>query len=647
MSPTSRRIFLYWLLLLVPTLVVGGGAIFLLQRERERIARQGEYAQEASRAAVATRARLVGETIELIVGDVQAGLLDALAAEPERGVDALLTRWEGANPLVRTGFRASVDGRLQRPEARTADENGRGFLRRFAAPLAERTPWSQPAAATAPAKLKRETTLSENESTPRQEASRNVALAQSARRDVQDLLRSSSSYASSAPAPAEARRIEGFADAARSANQPTAGVRNGVASAGRSAAAEADAVVGGDAQARRSKLAPAPAAPAAAMVTSAVMAKEGSADDRRGWLPLSVDGRLHVIGWVQPAGTADVRGVELNLAALVSRLGGALPVEFSEGEGYALRDEQGRVLHQAGAVSTAAAPLVRVPLAVALLPGWEVAGYLPAGATKLGGGAGFFGLSMMLVAIFVTAILAGGSLLLRQARRSEDEAAQKTSFVGNVSHEFKTPLTTIRLYAELLEQDRVRDQAQGREYLRTIGRETQRLARLVNNVLDFSRLEQGRKKYARVTVDLGAELTRLLETHTPRVAEAGLVLRREIPDTPVTVATDRDALEQIVLNLIDNACKYAAEGGEVTVALATRPGGGATVRVADRGPGVPPEHRERIFEKFHRVDDALTAEKTGAGLGLSIARQLARGLGGELRYAPRAGAGAEFVLELP
>ena len=113
------------------------------------------------------------------------------------------------------------------------------------------------------------------------------------------------------------------------------------------------------------------------------------------------------------------------------------------------------------------------------------------------------------------------------------------------------------------------------------------------------------------------------------------------------VIGDRDAIEQIVLNLIDNACKYAAEGGEVTVSVAARPARGAEVRVADRGPGVPAEHRERIFEKFHRVDDALTAEKTGAGLGLSIARQLARGLGGELRYEPRAGAGAEFVLELP
>jgi signal transduction histidine kinase len=109
---------------------------------------------------------------------------------------------------------------------------------------------------------------------------------------------------------------------------------------------------------------------------------------------------------------------------------------------------------------------------------------------------------------------------------------------------------------------------------------------------------------------------------------------------------DRDALEQVLLNLIDNACKYAAAGGEVAVSVAPGEGGGAVVRVADRGPGVPPAQRERVFEKFHRVDEALTAERAGAGLGLSIARQLARGMGGDLRCAARAGGGAEFVLEL-
>ena len=253
----------------------------------------------------------------------------------------------------------------------------------------------------------------------------------------------------------------------------------------------------------------------------------------------------------------------------------------------------------------------------------------------------------MLTGLFVLAILASGSLLLRQAEASATEARQKTSFVANVSHELKTPLTTIRLYAELLEQGRVRDDVQRAGFLRTISAETQRLARLVNNVLDFSKLEQGKKLYARVPLELGAELAALLDTHAPRVAEAGLRLERELPDTPVWLTTDRDAFAQIVLNLVENACKYAAAGGEVTVTLGERTGGGAAVRVLDRGPGVPAEQREKIFDQFYRADTALTAEKTGAGLGLSIARQLARGLGGDVRHEPRAGGGAAFVLELP
>lgn len=138
---------------------------------------------------------------------------------------------------------------------------------------------------------------------------------------------------------------------------------------------------------------------------------------------------------------------------------------------------------------------------------------------------------------------------------------------------------------------------------------------------------------------------RLAEVHAPRLTEAGLALEARLPES-FPFNGDRDAVAQIVLNLLDNACKYAAEGGAVLLALAsTAPG--ARVTVADRGPGVPDGQQERVFEKFHRVDDRLTAEKGGAGLGLSIARQLARGLGGDLVYHAREGGGAEFVLTLP
>jgi signal transduction histidine kinase len=358
------------------------------------------------------------------------------------------------------------------------------------------------------------------------------------------------------------------------------------------------------------------------------------------------DGRMHLLGWLQPGGVGEVRGVEVEMTALVSRLGGALPADLATDEGYILRDDKGRVVHQAGKVpNDRVPPVAQIPLAATLLPGWEVVAFQALVVTESGGG--FFFIGLMLTAILVTAILAGGSLLLWQARRSEADAVQKTSFVANVSHEFKTPLTTIRLYAELLEQGRVQDSEKRSEYLKTIGRETHRLARLVNNVLDFSRLEQGRKKYQLAPFDLTSALAQLLDTHGPRIAEAGLVLKRELPVDEVSVTSDCDAVGQIMINLLDNACKYAASGGEVVVALRSGENGGAELRVSDRGPGVPPEHRERIFDKFHRVDDTLTAEKGGAGLGLSIARQLARGLGGELRYMPRVGGGAEFIFELP
>ncbi|MBL9186134.1 MAG: HAMP domain-containing histidine kinase [Opitutaceae bacterium] len=617
MSPVSRRIFLYWLLLLVPTLVVGGGAVVLLQREQARLTERGAVADEARRAAMAARARLIVENVELLVGDVQAGLLDTLAAEPAAGLDAFLANLEQTNPLVRVAFRATADGRMLRPAALSGGENAAWSLRQFGA----QPPWSVEAESR-DEKDKLEKKVAEPEA--RKEVSANVLQVQSARRDVQDLARNRSSYAN--------QEAVGLSEIAGTAPAAPA-----------VAAADQSKVTRGAAFSSGSRPVAAPSAPLAA---KPAFAAKDAARDRRGWVPATVDGRLRLVGWLQPGGAGEVRGVELELAAIISRLAGALPAEIEPGDGYALRDELGRVLHQAGVIPSGAEPMLRVPLAAALLPGWEVGAYFTPTAADAGGGLGFFGLGVLLIAIFVAAILAGGSLLLWQARRSEEEAAQKTSFVANVSHEFKTPLTTIRLYAELLEQGRVRDAAQGGDYLRTIGRETQRLARLVNNALDFSRLEQGRKKFDREPVDLTVELGRILDAQGPRLAEAGLTLHREL-SAALTITTDRDALEQIILNLIDNACKYAAEGGELTVGVAAGAGGGAIMRVADRGPGVPAEHRERIFEKFHRVDDALTAEKTGAGLGLSIARQLARGLGGDLRCAPRAGGGAEFVLTLP
>ncbi|MBI2517379.1 MAG: HAMP domain-containing histidine kinase [Opitutae bacterium] len=556
--------------------------------------------------------------MELLVGDVTAGLLDTLGAMPTAGLDAELTLWQKNNPLVRTAFRCTPDGRIMHPPA-GADEEARAFRRRFAPLFEGNPPWRQPAgyaqaSRVASPEAEQAAGQRKDEYVAQQQALQNVAKVQSARREAQDVAKYKA-YRTAGSSTAPTMMASTEADAGQLADKKTAYDSYDSASG----AAVATPALGNDFGATRS-----------------------------GWLPWTTDGRLHLLGWLDQPALGEVRGVEVKLEALIARLGGVLPAETGAGEGYALRDDKGRIMHQTGWIPRSGAePAARVELSATTLPGWTVVAFLDAPARSSAAGPGLLLVGSLLIGILIVAILAGGSLLLWQARRSEAEAVQKTSFVANVSHEFKTPLTTIRLYAELLEQGRVAEEAKRTDYLRTIGRETERLARLVGNALDFSRLEQGRKKYAREPLDLRAELARLLDTHAPRLAEAGLVLHRSLPTGPVAVTSDRDALGQIVLNLLDNAAKYAAAGGEVTVELAARPAGGAVVRVLDRGPGVPPEHRDRIFEKFHRVDDTLIAEKSGTGLGLSIARQLARGLGGDLRYEPRTDGGAAFILELP
>lgn len=621
MSPVTRRIVAYWLLLLVATLVAGGAGILLLKREQARLAEQRADTLEARRAAVVARAGLVAENIELLVGDMQAGLLETLGTLPAAGLNESLTDWQRVNPLVRTAFRTLSDGTILHPARSTADEEAQGFRRRFGSILSENAPWlAKDAPAKAKAFAEAEAVAQSNEADfARQQVYSNRERTQSARRDARETSKISSS--------ARAAETQLYADA---------GLQAAAAPSVSSLAADKKFAEG-----KRSE--PLLDAPLAKTVAKPI------ASGRSGWATGTAGGRPYLLGWVEMPAVGEVRGVEMELAALIARLAGGLPAVTGTGEGYVLRDERGRVMHQAGRVpENGSEPAVRLPVAEGALPGWEVVAYLeaPPGESS-DGGSGFFLFGSLLAATLGVAILAGGSLLLWQARRSEAEAAQKTSFVANVSHEFKTPLTTIRLYAELLEQGRVAGEEKRTDYLRTIGRETQRLARLVGNALEFSRLEQGKKKFDLAPLDVGAVLGRLLDTHAPRLAEAGLRVERHLPTTPLTLTTDRDALEQIVLNLLDNAAKYAASGGEVTVELEVRSAGGATVRVLDRGPGVPATHRERVFEKFHRVDDALTAEQSGTGLGLSIARQLARGLGGDVRCEPREGGGAVFILDLP
>jgi signal transduction histidine kinase len=371
-------------------------------------------------------------------------------------------------------------------------------------------------------------------------------------------------------------------------------------------------------------------------------ASRSDAAERRGWIPWFEGDQLFLLGWLERGGR--VMGIELETTALLARVIQSFPREERLDRAWALLDGAGSVQHQTGGLDIAkgAKPVLTIGLGSAL-PHWQVALYTA--GSPAGGGGSVRLASLLVVAALLFSILAGGSLVLWQAGRRSREARQKTTFVSNVSHELKTPLTTLRLYAELLREGRVQGEEKQRHYLDVMISECARLGRLVNNMLDFSRLEQQRRTYAVEPLELTAWLDAFMEPQRIRLQEAGLELAIHRPAGSLTVRTDRDALEQAVLNLLDNAVKYAATGKVVEIRLEEQ-AGAVLLDVLDRGPGVSEGLRERIFENFYRLNSSLTARVPGSGLGLSIARRMLRDLGGDLTCLSRDGGGACFQIKL-
>ncbi|MFT5241968.1 MAG: signal transduction histidine kinase, partial [Kiritimatiellia bacterium] len=370
------------------------------------------------------------------------------------------------------------------------------------------------------------------------------------------------------------------------------------------------------------------------------------AHSESGWIPWFTENRLDLLGWIQYRPQGDVYGAELEMMAVLSRLVELLQDRVHDGWVVVLRNGMGRAVHQAGEHKIEKGTLASASLALdPALPHWRLELFAPP-ASGTFAGQSFMLLSGLILAIFVVAIVSGGGLLTWQALRISRDAQRKTSFVSNVSHELKTPLTSIRMYAELMSEGRVADADKQHHYLSVIAEESQRLTRLVNNVLDFGRLEQGRKKYCVVDVELGAFLEAFSDMNQLRFSEIGMTLELQKPDGAIHIRTDLDALEQSLLNLLDNTIKYAAEGKSVSLQLASERDV-CRIDVLDRGPGVPRAHRKRIFEKFHRIDSSLASSQPGSGLGLSIARGLLRDLGGDLEYRARDGGGSCFSIVLP
>jgi hypothetical protein len=230
---------------------------------------------------------------------------------------------------------------------------------------------------------------------------------------------------------------------------------------------------------------------------------------------------------------------------------------------------------------------------------------------------------------------------LRELDRMKDD------FVSTVSHELRTPLTSIRAFAEILHDSPELAAAKRQEFVGIILRETERLTRLINQILDLAKIESGRAEWAAEPVDLGQAIRDAAAATAALFRSREVALETALPEAAPVVVADRDRLQQVLLNLLSNAVKFCAPGsGRVRVAL-SREAGAARVDVADNGVGIAPEHQGAIFEKFRQVGDTLTDRPQGTGLGLPIARLIVRQFGGELWVASEPGRGATFSFTIP
>ncbi len=280
------------------------------------------------------------------------------------------------------------------------------------------------------------------------------------------------------------------------------------------------------------------------------------------------------------------------------------------------------------------------------LPHWEVAVYL-LDPMQPGRAASTFKLTLgLLIALLVLAIAIGSWLIVADLNRQLRLARQKTDFVSNVSHELKTPLTSIRMFTEMLAEGRVKDESKRHHFLGIITSETARLTRLINNVLDFARLERGEKKYQSAPFDLIALVHETVESYRPHLETLGFTLRARVPSGPLTFLGDRDAIAQVLVNLLSNAEKYSGGRKEIEVLLESD-AGAIEVRVSDHGLGVPSGCEDKIFDQFYRAHDSLGSGIQGSGLGLTLARQIARAHGGDVTFERREGGGSCFVMKLP
>jgi signal transduction histidine kinase len=268
-----------------------------------------------------------------------------------------------------------------------------------------------------------------------------------------------------------------------------------------------------------------------------------------------------------------------------------------------------------------------------------------------------------LIGVSALAALSGLAAAWRAFQRQIQLTEMKSQFVSSVSHELRAPIASVRLLAESLERGKIQQPEKQNEYFRFIGQECRRLSALIENVLDFSRIDQGRKQYELEPTDLMGlveQTVRLMETYAAeKQVKLALTLSDEVSQARPQPNVDGKAMQQALVNLVDNAIKHSAPGQTVTIGLErdkeelrgplndviSKPRW--MLWVADAGPGIPREEQEKIFERFYRCGSELRRETQGVGIGLSIVKHIVESHGGRVLVDSVVGQGSRFTISLP
>jgi signal transduction histidine kinase len=261
-------------------------------------------------------------------------------------------------------------------------------------------------------------------------------------------------------------------------------------------------------------------------------------------------------------------------------------------------------------------------------------------------GAKFLRYNFTILGALCLLMMGGIFLTYRNISREMNLARLKSDFVANVSHELRTPLALIRLYAETLELGRLNSKEKYQEYFRIIREESERLSSLINNILDFSRIEAGRKEYEFKETDLSELVRSTLDTYRFQIEQNGFTFEENIAKDIPPVNVDREAIARSLLNLVNNALKYSKDKKYIGVSL-YRANGSVRLEVADHGIGIPIAEQDKIFEKFYRCGDPLVHNVKGSGLGLSLVRHIVRAHGGEVKVESAPDQGSKFTIDLP